>query len=183
MKENQIGPQLFYCFSDSHQDLILKGRVNFEVLTKEQCLSTIKGYAIVRLTVGSQRSDLLSMTQDPGEPIREFQARVKGKGDLCAYQVMAKCSCATPTDVKVDFTDVIFKDVIVLGISDEAIKQETLGWTGLDNTNVNNTVIFIESKKIARNAMDGSSSSGAISSYKKSGRKSNPILKMTSPKI
>ena len=63
---------------------------------------------------------------------------------MCAYNTSVKCTCPAPRDVDVDFTDIIVKDVIVAGLSDEDIKRDVLGWTNLDTSNINDTIKFIE---------------------------------------
>ena len=53
-----------------------------------------------------------------------------------------------------DFTDIIVKDVLVAGLVDEDIKKDVLGWSELDTKDVNETVAFIESKEMARDALN-----------------------------
>ena len=67
----------------------------------------------------------------------------------------------------IDFTDVILKDVLIHGLVDEEIKKEVLGWTDVDTKTVEETVVFIKAKEMARNAMVSHSDTVApISSYK-----------------
>ena len=49
--------------------------------------------------------------------------------------------------------DKILKDVIVTGLSDPEIKKDLLGWHGLDDKSISDTVTFVESKEMARNAL------------------------------
>ena len=68
-----------------------------------------------------------------------------------------------------DFTDVIVKDVLVAGLVDEDIKKDVLGWCELDTKDVNETVAFIESKEMARDALKQNKPiNAALSQYKKS---------------
>ena len=72
------------------------------------------------------------------------------------------------------FTDVIVKDVLISGLAEDEIKREVLGWSGLDESSMEETVSFIEAKEMAREALNRHSSTNAISTYqqnKKAGKR------------
>jgi len=79
-----------------------------------------------------------------------------------------QCTSTTCTQ-KVDFTDIIAKDVMISGLVDDEVKREVLGWHDLDEKTADETVTFVEAKEMARDALhrDSSSTTGAISSYKR----------------
>ena len=56
-------------------------------------------------------------------------------------------------NLQVDFTDEIVKGVLVSGLSDDDIRKEVLGWSELDTKTVKETVTFIESTEMARDAL------------------------------
>ena len=108
-------------------------------------MHTIKKLAVTPVAVSVCRSDLPALRQADGENIRSFHARIKGKAATCAYLI--DCSSATCTQM-VDFTDVIIKDVLISGLSDEEVKMEVFGWHDLDRKTVDQTVQFIEAKEM-----------------------------------
>ena len=55
---------------------------------------------------------------------------------------------------------------MVTGLADEDIGKEVLGWKSLDEKNVNETIIFIEGKKMARDAMSKPAVTASVFSYK-----------------
>ena len=160
-----IGAQLFSCCDTALQDILLKENTKFDELDEQAALKEIKKMAVVPVSTGVRRAELLAMAQDSGEGARAFHARVKGKAAICGYSTAATCTCGANVDV--DFTDVIIKDVFVSGLSDDDIKRESLGWTDLDKSAVQDVVQFVEGKEMARDAMAGASGVSAASSFKK----------------
>ena len=171
IKDDQVGPQLFNCCTESLQDIIIKSQAEFSSLSEKECLIAMKHLAVIPVAVGVRRAELIKMSQEAGEPAREFHARVKGKADVCAYSTTVKCGCPTPRTVTANFTDIIIKDVVVAGLSDEDIRKDVLGWTDLDTATVADTVKFIENKEMARNAMGGEQQTvNAMSTFKRGKR-------------
>ena len=169
--------QLFNCCETSLQNNLMKENANIANLNETQLLAAIKNLAVIPVAVGIRRADLLAMSQDVGENARSFHARVRGKADICSYT--AKCSCT----LDVNFTDVIVKDVLVAGLSDEDIRREVLGWSDLDTASIAQTIKFIEGKEMARDAMvSGAAKVGAMSSFKKNNKSDNKSDKKTDEK-
>ena len=167
----EICQQLFSCCDEElGNDLI---RQNNDILnsTEQVLMETIKKLAVTPVAVSVRRSDLLALRQADGENVRSFHARIKGKAATCAYSIT--CSSSTCTQV-VDFTDIIIKDVLISGLSDEEIKIEVFGWHDLDRKTVNETVQFIEAKEMARNALARTPMTAAISNYKRSTKSLKP---------
>ena len=52
-----------------------------------------------------------------------------------------------------DFTDIFLKNVLVTGLASEDIRKEVLGWGGLDEKDVNETIGLIEEKEMARDTI------------------------------
>ena len=61
------------------------------------------------------------MTQDTGEPISGFAARLKGQARLCDYNLTCK-SCSTVND----FTDTVIMGDLVRGLADQDMKTLVL---------------------------------------------------------
>ena len=135
--------QLFNCCEEELGDEILRGHPNAASGTQQELLDVIKRLAVLPVAISVRRSELLSTLQDHGEAIRSFAAKLKGKAATCAYTVnCTKHGC----DQRINFTDVIVKDVIVAGLVDDEIRKDVLGWTELDQSSVDQVVTFIEGK-------------------------------------
>jgi len=159
--------QLFGCCNDELGNDLLRGsKIDFTTTPENTLLDLIKKLAVIPVAVSVRRSDLLAIQQRGVESLRSFYARIKGKATTCAYSV--QCTSTTCTQ-KVDFTDIIAKDVMISGLVDDEVKREVLGWHDLDEKTADETVTFVEAKEMARDALhrDSSSTTGAISSYKR----------------
>ena len=64
------------------------------------------------------RLALHNMSQDRGEGIRNFEARLRGQADICKF--MVKCTCHAPTEV--NYTDNMIRDVLVRELYDQDIQ-------------------------------------------------------------
>ena len=122
----------------------------------------MKKITIIPVAVSVKRADLLSIRQDHGENVRFF-SRVSGKAATCNYSM--KCSNSLCNN-HVDFTNVIIKDVLISGLSDDDIKKDVLGCPNQDQRTVQETISFIESKEMARDALTKPLVSASVSSYK-----------------
>ena len=166
MTPAEVVQQLFQCCDDDLGNAVLKTSPAAVEGTEDVLLAAIKQLAVVPVAISVRRTDFLSTHQDPGQSVRDFYADLKGKSETCPYS--KKCSLTACTQVN-DFTDIIVKDVLVAGLVDEDIKKDVLGWSELDTKDVNETVAFIESKEMARDALKQNKPiNAALSQYKKS---------------
>ena len=142
--------QLFLCCSDELGDTIIKGYPDATTGTEQNLLDVMKRLAVVPVARVVRRMEVLSLKQDLGESVRNFQARITGKAKTCGYNmVCSRNGCNTVND----FTEVIVKDVLVHGLVDEEIRKDVVGWVDVDEKNVEETTTFVESKEMARDAM------------------------------
>ena len=166
MSPAEVVQQLFQCCDDDLGNAVLKTSPAAVEGTEEDLLAAIKQLAVVPVAISVRRTDFLSTHQDHGESVRSFFAKLKGKSATCPYTNY--CSLPTCSHLN-DFTDMIVKDVLVAGLIDEDIKKEVLGWSELDRKDVNETVAFIESKEMARDALNQQKPvNAAVSQYRKS---------------
>ena len=155
--------QLFQCCEEDLGNDLLRSYPAILDGTEVLLLQAVKKLAVTPVAITVRRSELLSTKQDHGESIRSFYARVNGKAATCAY--VKDCPGAT-CNQKVDFTDVLVKDVLVTGLVDEDIRRDVFGWSELDTKDVQETVGFIEAKEMAREALSQHPSVSAVSAYK-----------------
>ena len=147
---SQLNNHLFQCCVDTLGDDLLRGITDIMTESEDTLLAAIKKLAVQPVARGVRRTELINMTQDSGEPIRSFHAKVKGGAVTCAYTI--SCKCDPPTEV--DYTEYVIKDVILNGLVDEDIKKEVLGMDDLDELSVEKLVSRIEGKETARNALN-----------------------------
>ena len=164
--EHLITGELFECCSTELGDDIIREDPKLLEGSEKDLLAAIKSHAIIPVAKTVRRSDVLQMRQDHDEGVRAFYAKVKGKADTCAYVV----TCTRDTcNAKVDYTHEVIKDMLVTGLSDPEIRRDVLGWPELDGKTALETVAFIESKEMARNALlhCNSGTMNALSAYRK----------------
>ena len=142
--------QLFQCCSEELGDAIIKGYPDATAGTEGNLLAVMKRLAVVPVARVVRRMEVLSLKQDLGESVRNYQARITGKAKTCGYSMT--CS-RTGCNAINDFTDVIVKDVLVHGLVDEEIRKDVVGWAEVDDKNVEETTTFVEAKEMARDAM------------------------------
>ena len=151
--ESLAAGELFECCETDLGDDIIKQNSALLEGNEQPLLEAIKRLAVIPIAVSVRRKDVLQMKMDHGEGVRSYYARVKGKADTCGYAVTCECGKS------VDYTTQQIKDVLVVGLNNPEIQRDVLGWPELDTKSVAETVAFIESKEMARNAMSYSSSS------------------------
>lgn len=103
------------------------------------------------------------MRQYDSESICTFFARIKEKAAICAY---TKDCPQTTCNQSIDFTSIFVSDMLISGLPEDQIKGEVLGWAGLDASSMEETVLFLEAREIAREAINRHSSTN-----KKDGKK------------
>ena len=163
MTAEETVQQLFACCEEDLGDDILRGHPNSVSGTVDGLLEIIKRLGVIPVAISVRRSELISTKQDHGEGIRSYVAKLRGKAATCAYTM--DCRSDTCNHV-INFTDIILKDVLVAGLSDDDIKKDVLGWADLDGKTVEETINFIEAKEMAREALSKYTVTAALSTYK-----------------
>ena len=170
MSPDEVADQLFQCCERSLQRLLLKENHVIIEQGEDALLEAMKKMAVIKVATSIRRANLLSLTQDHGEPFREFYANVRSSACTCNFQVKCLHNCCQ-NQPPVDYTSQVVKDVLISGIADSEIRKDVLGWSSLDEKTDKEIVAFVEEKEIARNALTGSSNAAA-SGYRK--RNSQP---------
>ena len=100
------------------------------------------------------------MTQDAGEPITSYAARLKGQARLCGFNASVKCvapGCNTYN--KIDFTETVVMGDIVRGLADPEVKTIVLGEVE-QKTDLNELIKLIQAKEYAK--LSGGTSSAVV---------------------
>ena len=163
--------QLFQCAGEALGDMLLKSDPKIISKPTAEVKASMKSMAVIAVATGVIRTELVAMSQNRDETFRAFAARVRGKAETCGYTIA--CTCGS----KVDFTEVIIRDVLIAGISDMDIRREVLGTKDILSTSINDVITLVESKEMARNALPPSNA--GISGYRRQ-NKSLPDKNKTS---
>ena len=112
---------LFQCCGEDLGNDILRSHPNAVSRTEDHLMAKIKRLAVIPVTISVKRSDF--------ESVQSFFARINEKALTCAYTI--DCPSNTCTQ-RVDFTEAIVKDVLIIGLIDDDIRKDVLGWADLD---------------------------------------------------
>lgn len=154
--ENQLKRDLF-CYAGSTSNK-----------SESDILAAIKRLAVKKENLTISRMNLLLSKQDRDEPVCAFYARLKGLASMCNYVVKGKC--AHNSDVTLNYSDSMIRDVLITGLADDDIKRDVLSHTEQDMS-LTELVAFVEAKeagKISSARLSGTYTANAIrSSYKR----------------
>ena len=154
----QLSTQLWQCCTEELTSELFRDVPNISSISETDLIASIKQLAVLSVAACVRKTELFSLKQDRGQPIRSFAANVKGKAHTCAFS--KECGNAACTQ-NVDYTDDIVKHVLLAGIADEEIKREVLGLADLDAKSLADTITIIESKEMAARAMSSAMSGSA----------------------
>ena len=99
------------------------------------------------------------MTQDSGEAITSFAARLKGQARLCLFKKSVTCKRAGCNEEnEVDFTDTIIMGELVRGLADTDIKTIVLGEVE-QKTELDELIKLIQAKEYAKSSTASASPS------------------------
>lgn len=156
--------QLFQCASEALGDALLKADPIIATRPVDEVMRAMKSLAIIPVSLGVKRAELVAMHQKADEQFRSFSARVRGKAETCGFFVSDKCECGKEN--LVSYTDETIRDVLLGGIADMDIRREALSVEGIQLKSVNDVIGFVEGREMARNALPSPCNS-ALSSFKR----------------
>ena len=119
----------------------------------------MRSQAVILVSTGVLRTEILQLCQKRNKPFCAFTARVHGKAETCTFITMCECR------KNVDYTDHVIRDVLLNGISDPDICREVLGNKNVLQTPVNDVIALVENKEMTCNVLPSSTLS-AVSSFK-----------------
>ena len=105
------------------------------------------------------------MKQNRDEAFHNFASRIRGKAEICEYEVEVQCSNSGCNQAnKTNFTDHIMRDVLLPGIYEADIQSEMYGVDDVLGQAMNQVISLVEKKEMAPDAHSPASTSG-ISSF------------------
>ncbi|MEL6802396.1 MAG: reverse transcriptase domain-containing protein, partial [Bacteroidota bacterium] len=164
--------QLLQCASQPLSKLLVQADRAIVSRSVEQILSSMESFAVIKVSKGTQRAELMKLSQNNDEAIRTFAARVKGKAQTCGFVALGRCACPCNETVSVDYTQEVIKDVIIAGISDTDIRTSVLETEGIEDRSLADVISIVERKERARKAYKPLEVSG-ISQFKRKQRNSS----------
>ena len=163
---NEMADQLFQCCEHPLRRLLLKENPDIIEAGEQQLMIAMKKMAVMHVATTVRRTNLMSLKQDHGQTFREYYANVRAAAATCEYKAKCPHECCAARDL-VDYTPMVVKDILIAGIEDNEIRKDVLGMSELDSKSDKEIVEFVEEKEIARNALQTSLSTNAVSSYNK----------------
>ena len=120
---NKAVHELLGCLDSDLLRLNYRDNDTPEVLTEENLVKLVKKIAVKSENVWCLREKLHTMTQDTGEPVSKWSARLRGQARLCEYTLeCSKAGC----DQENDFSETVIMGELVRGLADPEIKQLVL---------------------------------------------------------
>ena len=139
--------QLLECCEESlRKDLTRNAGGSLSAKSEQEVLAAIKNLAIVAENTMVARVRLHNMQQEHKETIRSFCARLRGLANVCNFSV----ACPTANcNTKVDYTDIMLRDILIRGIADLEIQAALLGDRNQDMT-LQEVLQFVEAKEAGK---------------------------------
>ena len=169
INDSMAAIQLFQCASEKLGDLLLKSDPKLMMRSEEAVLKQMEIVAVIKVSIGVTRTELMRVVQDNDEAFRTFALRVRGKAETCNFQTSVKCEKCHETTTA-DYTEEVIKDVMLAGISDVDIRREIIGCQGIHAKPVNEIISVIESREMGRQATGENHSISAVSTFKQQKR-------------
>jgi len=164
--DDSLADQLIECCEKSLSRLLLKENPSIVEAGEVALLCAMKKMAVLHVATTVRRTNLMTMKQEHGQTFREFNANVRAAAATCAYNVKCPHECCA-TKSEADYTPLVVKDILISGIEDSEIRKDVLGMPDLDAKSDKDIIKFVEEKEIARNALQMTTSTAALSSYSK----------------
>ena len=179
--EATASAQLFHCATEALGDVLLKSDPHMATRPLDHVLIAMRTLAVIPVSRGVIRAELMRMDQSPDEAFRTFAARVRGKAEMCGFRIQCQCACALTFPS--DYTDDMVRDVLMAGIADLDIRREALGAPDMQEMPINEIIAFVERREMARNALPAHSLS-AVSSFKHdAARREREANKQETPRV
>lgn len=137
-------------------DSLLKANPKIRDESLPTLFATMRALAVIPIATCVLRNELLQLRQERDQPFRAFAAKVRGKAETCNFS--DKCTGGD----SVEYADHIIRDVIMNCSYDTDIRREVLGLADTLEKPVNEVIVLVETKEMARNALPTSDLSDVV---------------------
>ena len=132
------------CCSDSLQyKLYAATGGTAKSMAEGELLKEIKRLAVMKVNTAVHVKEFWELKQDPGEPVRQFKAKLQGKALSCDFHIetnMTCGKCSAQANVKVSYMEEMIRHKVVAGLADADILQDVLS---ADLKELEKTIVFI----------------------------------------
>ena len=135
---------LEYCDDQLRKDLPRNAGGTLTDMTEEEVFTAMKRLAIREENTMVARVTLHNMRQDWDEPVRAFEARLRGQANVCKFT--QQC---TGCETNVDYTEAMIKDALCRGLEDSEIQMYLLGDKNQDMM-LEQVLRFVEAKEAGK---------------------------------
>ena len=160
--------QLLQCASEQLEEYLWKTDSQLSLKSERLVLKIMESIAVIKVSIGVARTELMRLTQDNDEPFRTFATRVRGKAETCSFKTLVQCSCNAT--ICAEYTEEVIKDVMLAGISDIDIQREILGIQEIQKKSGNDIISLVESREMGRHAISSNQSVAGMSAFKQQNR-------------
>ena len=161
--KEEIYSHMRSCCSDSLQyKLYAATGGTAKTMTEGELLKEIKRLAVMKVNTAVHVKEFWELKQDPGEPVRQFKAKLQGKALSCDFGIetsVACGGCAAQATVKVSYMEEMIRHKIVTGLADADILQDVLS---ADLKGLEQTVVFVEGKESGKKGQQSLASPAGI---------------------
>ena len=151
------------CCSDSLQyKLYAATGGSAKTMAEAELLKEIKRLAVMKVNTAVHVKEFWEMKQDPGEPVRNFKAKLQGKALSCDFRVETALTCGgcnAKATVQISYMDEMLRHKVVAGLADMDILQDVLS---ADLKDLEKTVVFVEGKESGKKSQQSLSGTVGI---------------------
>ena len=151
------------CSDDLQYKLYAATGGTAKTMAEPELLKEIKRLAVMKVNTAVHVKEFWELKQDPGEPVRNFKAKLQGKALSCDFHVEASVTCGKCKEsgtVKVSYMEEMIRHKVVAGLADADILQDVLS---ADLKELEQTVVFVEGKESGKKGQQSlTSSAGGI---------------------
>ena len=149
-KDDSIVVHLMECCDDALRKDLFRIYGSIQENTETEALKKIKQVAVHIENIRVARITLHQMKQDRDQPVRSYEAQLKGQANICNYTVKHKCQCGIESNV--NYADEMVSNVLVSGLADIQIQRELLSDANQEMP-LDQIVNLIEAKEVGNRSI------------------------------
>ena len=123
---------------------MLESNLGITDLPIEKVMQTIESFAVICVTRGIIRGELMKKTPSNDESINTFTARVRGKSETYGFVTTLKCNCYCEVIPRLYYTEEVIKVVILAEIADTERQTNVHHSEGNEDMSIKEIVLLIK---------------------------------------
>jgi hypothetical protein len=143
---------------------VLSAAPDFATMTEKLAMETLEKHVVIKTVSVVAMTELLSLKQDHGEPVRRFYAKGAAMARNCDLTtVCPEAACGA----KVDITEFVLKHVVINGLANTEVRKDVFCTPELDKKSLVDTVAIIEAGETTSRAIISPGEAGPIGNPKR----------------